>query len=131
MNNMSSTPSLCTQVKTIGSLKVDWCGMRMWNAHVECQKSKTSRPQKAWHCKNVRNVMWSLKSKQNQNNAMSQNRKGYLSLSCILITISTLISSTLHTPPVERRLLLQSILNSHHPISICTVCIVTFIPMYP
>ena len=24
----------------------------------------------------VRNVMWSLKSKQNQNNAMSQNQKG-------------------------------------------------------
>ena len=50
--------------------------VHVWNAHVQT-KTQISKPQqKAWHCKYVRNVMWSLKSKQNQNNAMNQNQKG-------------------------------------------------------
>ena len=66
---------LKSQIETMGSLS-KWIGVECaWNAHAHVWnaqiKTKTHKSQNhtetPWHCRNVRNVMWSLKYKIKQN----------------------------------------------------------------
>ena len=118
MHSMSSTPSLCTQTETIGSLKMDWCGMRMRNARVECacgmRMSKIPKhdDHKRNHgIANMRGMSWAHRNQTRPQQCHGTKLRGTCHFDDAIYNVLN-DNNPLHTPPVEKRLLLQSSFTS-------------------